>query len=127
VRVLLVRHAEARPGDPDALRRLTPAGRAAAGALGRRLAHRQLAAVLTSPLVRAVETAERIAKETGLPPQTDVRLAPGATTQSLRDAVRGRGETVLVVGHQPDLGRIVLELTGNQVPFAPGALHEVEL
>ena len=42
MRVFLVRHAEAAPGDPDELRPLTGAGRAAARALGERLAEERL-------------------------------------------------------------------------------------
>ena len=34
---------------------------------------------------------------------------------------------MVAVGHQPDCSEIVLELTGERVPFAPGALLEVEL
>src|SRR5439155_1467624 len=38
MRLYMVRHAEAEPGDPDDLRQLTPEGRAQARALGKRLA-----------------------------------------------------------------------------------------
>src|SRR5581483_4400920 len=54
VRLYLVRHAEAAQGEPDDLRPLTAAGRAAARALGNRLAAEGVRAdaVLTSPLLR---------------------------------------------------------------------------
>ena len=127
MRVFLVRHAEAAPGDPDELRPLTEAGRATARLLAERLAAEPLDAIVSSPLLRARETAERIARPAQLVPETDSRLAPGADAQGLREAVAGRGETVVAVGHRPDCSEIVLELTGEQVPFAPGALVEVEL
>ena len=127
MRVFLVRHAEAAPGDPDELRPLTKAGRTVARILGEQLATEPLDAVVSSPLLRARETAERIARPARLVAETDARLAPGADAQALRDAVAGRGETVVAVGHQPDCTEIVLELTGEQVSFAPGALLEVEL
>jgi phosphohistidine phosphatase SixA len=57
----------------------------------------------------------------------DERLAPGATAEGLRAAVDSRGETVVTVGHQPDCGEIVLELTGREVRFEPAGVHEVEL
>jgi phosphohistidine phosphatase len=127
VRLFVVRHAEAAPGDPDELRPLTDAGRTAARALGERLADRGLDAVLASPLLRARETAEAIARPSGLTAEPDERLAPGADADTVREAVTGRGETVVTVGHQPDCSEIVLALTGERVPFEPGAVHEVEL
>ena len=58
VQLYLVRHAEAADGEPDELRPLTAEGRAAARALGRKLADDGVRpdAVLTSPLLRARET-----------------------------------------------------------------------
>ena len=127
MRLFVVRHAEAAPGDPDELRPLTEAGRAVARALGERLADRSLDVVLASPLLRARDTAEAIARPSGLTAEPDERLAPGADADTVREAVAGRGETVVIVGHQPDCSEIVLALTGERVPFEPGAVHEVEL
>ena len=127
MRLFVVRHAEAAPGDPDELRPLTDAGRAAARALGDRLAEHGLDAVLSSPLLRARETAEAIARPAGLVAEPDERLAPGADAEAVREAVAGRGDTVVTVGHQPDCSEIVLALSGERVSFDPGAVHEVEL
>jgi phosphohistidine phosphatase len=127
VRLFIVRHAEAAPGDPDATRPLTSAGREIAREVGERLAREQPDTVLCSPLLRARETAGLIARAAGLTTETDERLAPGATAESVREVVASRGETVIVVGHQPDCSEIVLELSGHEVKFAPGAVVEVEL
>ena len=130
MRVYLVRHAEAEPGHPDDLRALTAAGRDAARALGDRLAAEGVRpdAVLSSPLLRARETAEAIARAAGLTAETDERLAPGAGAADLRSAVAGRGDTVVVVGHQPDCGLIAAELSGGSPPpFPPGGVAELEL
>jgi phosphohistidine phosphatase len=127
VRLFVVRHAEAAPGDPDELRPLTDAGRATARALGARFADAGVDAVLASPLLRARETAEAIGRATGIEPAADERLAPGATAASLRAAVEGKGATVVAVGHQPDCGEIVLALTGREERFPPGGVAEVEL
>ena len=127
MRLFLVRHAEAAPGEPDDLRPLTPAGRDAARALGAKLAAEEAEVVLSSPLLRARETAAAIAEAAGLEAMPDERLAPGATADDVRGAAAGRGETVVAVGHQPDCSEIVLALTGDSVDFAPGAYHEVEL
>jgi phosphohistidine phosphatase len=127
VRIFLVRHAEAAPGEPDELRALTPAGREAARALGERLARHAPDAVVSSPLLRARETAEPIADAVGLEAESDDRLAPGADVTDLSGAVNGRGQTVVVVGHQPDCSEIVLALTGEEVSFAPGGVVELDL
>jgi phosphohistidine phosphatase len=127
VRVFLVRHAEAAPGEPDDLRSLTPAGRETARAVGTQLAERNPDHVLTSPLLRARQTAELVARASSLEAVPDERLAPGATADSLREAVAQRSGTVVAVGHQPDCSEIVLALTGRDVSFAPGAVQELEL
>jgi phosphohistidine phosphatase len=127
VRVILVRHAQAAPGDPDAQRPLTAAGRDAARELAARLAAESPSIVLSSPLLRARETATPIAEAACVSVEVDHRLAPGAGVEELREVVAGRGEPVVVVGHQPDCGDIVLALTGEQVRFPPGGTHDVEL
>jgi phosphohistidine phosphatase len=127
MRLIVVRHAEAAPGEPDELRALTPEGREAARALGERLAAEKPDAVLSSPLLRARETAEPIARAAGVEPEADARLAPGASADDIRAAVEGRGETVVVVGHQPDCGDAVYALTGRETRFPPAGTAEVEL
>ena len=127
MRLFLVRHAEAAPGEPDELRPLTPAGRAAARALGERLAAEHATAVVSSPLLRARETAEQIARAADLTPEADERLAPGASADDLKAAVADRGETVVAVGHQPDCSAIFLALSGQEADFAPGAVRELQL
>jgi phosphohistidine phosphatase SixA len=127
VRLILVRHAEAAPGEPDALRPLTENGRATARRLGERLAEEHPDAVLCSPLLRARETAEPIARAAGLTAEPDERLAPGATAATLQEAIAGRGDTVVAVGHQPDCSEILLDLAGESRPFAPGATAVVDL
>jgi phosphohistidine phosphatase len=127
VRLFLVRHAEAAPGEPDALRPLTPDGRDAARALGDRLAAEEPDAVVCSPLLRARETADQIARAASLAAEVDERLAPGANADDVRAAIAGRGETVVAVAHQPDCSEILLALTGEERGFAPGASVLVEL
>jgi phosphohistidine phosphatase len=126
MRLVLVRHAEAAPGSPDELRTLTPEGREQARAVGERLRADGVVpdAVLCSPLLRARETAAAL--DLG-EPEADERLAPGATADSVREAVADRGETVLVVGHQPDCGRIAEALTGDEPRFPPAGVAVIEL
>ena len=123
MRLYLVRHAEAASGEPDDLRPLTVSGREAARALGVRLAaggaHPR--AVLTSPLLRARETAAELCRALGGRPEPDERLAPGATAETVRAAIAGRGDEVVAVGHQPDCARIAAELSGGPEPAFPPA------
>jgi phosphohistidine phosphatase len=124
MRLVIVRHAEAGPGTPDELRSLTPAGREQARELGRRLREKGIApdAVLSSPLLRARETATALALGE---PEADERLAPGATPDDIREAARDRGETVLIVGHQPDCGQAVAAFTNGPEPPFPTCGHAV--
>jgi len=127
MRLVIVRHAEAAPGEPDESRPLTPNGLEQARVLGRRL-RTELGvpeAVLSSPLRRARETAAAL--DLGEPEPSE-HLAPGASAEGVREAVAGRGDTVVVVGHQPDCGRIAAALgDGSEPRFPPAGVHVVEL
>ncbi len=127
MRLILVRHAPAAPGAPDALRPLTAVGQLVAREVGERLAAKHPDAVVSSPLLRACQTAEEIAEAAGLTALIDDRVGPGATVESVRAAVAERGEVVVVVAHQPDCGEIVLALTGETVTFPPGGVAELDL
>jgi phosphohistidine phosphatase len=123
MRLYLVRHAEAAPGDPDELRSLTPEGREQARALGERLRDEEAApaVILTSPLLRARETGDELARALDVESEPDDRLAPGASADDVRAAIEGRGDQVVVVGHQPDCGQIAAALTGGPEPRFPAA------
>ena len=130
MRLYLVRHAHAAAGEPDELRALTPDGRRAARELGERLAAEDVRpdAVLSSPLLRARETAEEIARATGAHAEPDDRLSPGAGTADVLAAAEGRGDAVVVVGHQPDCSEIAAELgDGRPPPFPPAGMVVLEL
>ena len=119
----LVRHAIAEPRDPerwpdDALRPLSESGvelfRSAARGLRR--VGIEVEAVLASPYVRAWQTAELLAEESGWPdPQESAELRPFGEPSEGVDVVKGRPESSLaLVGHQPHLSELAsLLLTGN--------------
>ncbi len=130
MRLFIVRHAEAAQGEPDDLRPLTEAGREQARRLGQRFADDGIRpdAVVSSPLLRARETAAAIARAVGIDAEADERLAPGAEPEDVRAVASGRGETVVVVGHQPDCSRTVAALSGGpEPPFPPGGVVAVEV
>ena len=73
--------------------------------------------VLTSPLVRARQTAEVVAKRLGVkkePIETEL-LAPGCDLEKVRKLVEhhAKRERILLVGHEPDFSAIVGELIGG--------------
>ena len=108
--LILWRHAEAAPGDPDATRPLTDRGRAQAGLMARWLAPRlpRELRVVVSPARRTQETARAL----GRPFETVERLAPGNDSGALL-AIAGWPDAehpVLIVGHQPTLGDLASRL-----------------
>ena len=129
MRVYLCRHAKAAPGEPDEVRPLTPEGVDQAQRLGERPAAERVppALVLSSPLLRARQTAEAIARATGADLRTDPRLAPGATVDGLHALVAEFAAPLAAVGHQPDCSEIAVALTGSDPGFAPGAVHAIEI
>jgi phosphohistidine phosphatase len=129
VRLFLVRHAHAAPGEPDELRPLSDRGREEARALGERLDAEAPDLVVTSPLLRARETAAAIASATGAELRIDDRLAPGATAEDVVAVANDDADagTVVVVGHQPDCSEIALALAGREIDFPTAGHTEIEL
>ena len=127
MRLFLVRHAHSAPGEPDSLRPLSAEGREQARVLAERLAPAAPDAVLTSPLLRARETAAAIARAAGVDAFSDERLNAGATAEDVLAAVEGAGETVVVVGHQPDCSEIAAALGAGEHDFAPAGFVVIEL
>jgi phosphohistidine phosphatase len=120
----LLRHAEAEDaqGRPDAERPLTEKGRAQSRAAGAALAALgvPLDACLSSPRVRAYDTAALACEPLGLA----VQIAPelqGGPFDAERVAA-GHGEHVLLVGHNPDFAQAVYDLTGARVRMRKGGL-----
>jgi len=119
MRVYLCRHAAAVPGEQDELRELSADGLEQARALGEALAARvdAPALVLSSPLLRAQQTAAEIGRATGAAVRVDPALAPGATAEALAQALEGERGPVATVGHQPDCSEIALAVTGRDPGF----------
>lgn len=119
MKLYVVRHAEAvdkTAGVPDAVRYLTPEGRAFFRKTARRMAGLKASPgiIFTSPLVRAVQTAEILAGETGFsgPLVATDKLSPGFAREDLRSLLaKSEGaKEVAIVGHEPDLGDLVASL-----------------
>src|SRR5690348_3687329 len=128
MQLLILRHAiafqrDAKRWPDDGKRPLTAEGvkkarRAAAGL--RRIAQRP-ALVLTSPLLRARDTATIFTQAARWPKAAECdALAPGKSPEAVLEALRVDGasaECVAVVGHQPGLGKLLaLCLAGDSRP-----------
>jgi phosphohistidine phosphatase len=122
----LLRHGDAADGSPDAERPLTGKGERQARDSGRALARLgvKLDACLTSPKVRAAETARLACEPLGIEPQHEPKLAGGPFDAEALAA--GLGDNVLLVGHDPDFSMAVHALTGAQVRMKKGGLAGVE-
>ena len=130
MRVYLCRHAQAAPGEPDELRSLTPEGEAQAVRLGEWLAAGGQATpvvVVSSPLLRARQTAALVARTIGTELRVDARLSPGTGVEELRAVIRDLTGPVAAVGHQPDCSDIVVALTGRDPGCAPAGVATIEL
>jgi phosphohistidine phosphatase len=113
VDLILWRHAEAEPGEPDLGRRLTSKGlkqaeRAAAWLDGRLP---ETTRILVSPADRTQQTAVALKRKY----RTLDELAPGASVEAVLAAAGwpDSREPVLVVGHQPTLGQVAAFLLGG--------------
>jgi phosphohistidine phosphatase len=125
--VLLVRHGKAEDFGPlgDRARALTAEGRREFRDHAKRLpAKIRVSGVITSPLVRAVQTAEILALAMGL---DDVRVAKELSTDADADSLIGLAREVgtgwALVGHNPTIAEALALLVGRGEPprFRKGA------
>ncbi|HYX11150.1 MAG TPA: histidine phosphatase family protein [Candidatus Acidoferrum sp.] len=136
IELYFLRHADAGDPDgwtgPDAERPLSPKGRRQAERLGRHLKAIGFApdAILTSPKVRAAETAGLVADPLDLDVSTDARLGSGfdmTTVEAILDAA-GSPRKAVLVGHDPDFSELLAELVGAaSVPMKKGAIARVDV
>jgi len=110
VDLILWRHAEAEPGEPDLGRRLTSKGLKQAERIAAWLEPRlpDTTRILVSPAARTQQTALALGRKF----RTVDEVAPGASAASLLAAAGwpDAREPVLVVGHQPTLGEVAARL-----------------
>jgi len=104
--LILFRHCEAEPGEPDLGRRLTPKGQKQAERMATWLERHlpDTARVLVSPAERTQQTAQALNRKFRVMPD----LAPGAEVDAVLRAANwpDAREPALIVGHQPTLGMV---------------------
>ena len=123
--IWFLRHGDAEDGDDDFARELTEKGERQSRAAGAALAALgvELETCLTSPRIRALQTAELACEALGLEPEESQELSGGDFDPVALTAGRGN---VLVVGHEPDFSRAVGDLTGARVEMKKGGLAAVD-
>jgi phosphohistidine phosphatase len=120
----LLRHAEAEDGLPDDERPLTERGAMQADAAGLALAVLgvHLDACLSSPKLRAVQTAERACEPLGVP--VTIEHALSGEPFDLKAVTAGLID-VLLVGHDPSFSLLLHDLTGAQARLKKGGLAAI--
>jgi phosphohistidine phosphatase len=130
----LLRHAHA--GNPeewtgdDAKRPLSQKGRRQAERLGTFLAQRALMpdSIVTSPKLRARQTAELVADALGTRVSVDDRLAGPLDVEDVEAISDGAGGTsIMLVGHDPDFSDLCAALCGAPyMPLKKGTLARID-
>lgn len=137
--LFLVRHAiAAARGDKwpdDAERPLTHEGaaRMRVAVKGLRALGVDVDVIVTSPLLRAVGTADLLARGLVEPPKivATPALAPGSSPAAVAAALEpyGKARAVAVVGHEPGLGELAAWLIGARqpLPFKKGGVARIDV
>lgn len=131
----LLRHADA--GDPetwsgpDAIRPLSAKGRRQSKRLGDHLAAIGFTvdAIITSPKVRAEQTADLVGERLKVRVTVDDRLGGGFDLESLDELLSDAGEPdrVVIVGHDPDFSETLSALCGPRLEMKKGAFARIEV
>jgi phosphohistidine phosphatase len=124
--IWLLRHGDAEDSsDDDAARRLTEKGERQSTLAGKALAGLdvRLDVCLTSPKVRARDTARRAAEPLGVEVEEADALRGGDFDPE--ELAAGRGD-VLLVGHEPDFSRAIQRVTGARVDLKKGGVAAVD-
>ena len=135
LQLYLLRHADA--GDPmawpgdDAERPLSAKGKRQARRLGSLLADIgwKPDVILTSPKVRAAQTARLVGRAVDVTPDDEARLASGfelSDVGSILDA-HPDARRVVLVGHDPDFSSVASTLTGAAIELRKGAIARIDL
>ena len=133
--IWLLRHAAAEdraPSGRDADRALTPEGLARAEAVARGLVllRPPISRVVSSPYLRARQTAGAAARALGLTDVSESRaLEPEAEPEEILNELAPAGGDALLVGHQPQLGALLGRLIGGdgEIPLSKAGMAQVTL
>lgn len=135
--IYFLRHGIAEPKSDwrgeDVERPLSAEGRQLVVEMAASLVKQQVAPdwVLTSPYARARQTAQIIAEQLEMTDKVvvDDRLAPGFGMKQLTKLLRDYrdSKSILLVGHGPEMGELVGEITGGRLALRKAGLAQVDL
>jgi phosphohistidine phosphatase len=135
IELLLLRHADAGdPGGwsrPDAERPLSPKGHRQAARVARWLTtigHKP-DVILSSPKVRAAETAVAVADAFEMRVTDEPRLAESFGIRVLEEMLHDSGDPArpMIVGHDPDFSELATLLSGAPLEMRKGALVRIDI
>jgi phosphohistidine phosphatase len=130
MRLYILRHAEAEDhASSDFARQLTPKGREQARVVGEFLRRQEIKPdlVAASPYLRSWQTAEEVCAAAGLEaPVREPLLGCGMTPEqglAILKSYQDQFPSLLIVGHQPDLGEFMDTLLGTTQGAGGGNVH----
>ena len=123
--IWFLRHGDAEAGDDDFARKLTKKGERQSHDAGAALAALGVGfdLCLSSPRVRARDTARLACESLGVEVTIEDRLAGGSFDPL--ELAAGL-DNVLLVGHEPDFSNAIAELTGGRVDLKKGGVAAVD-
>jgi phosphohistidine phosphatase len=133
MKLCFLRHGEAdwpNWDKPDDERPLTEHGRKEMKRVAKFLERVKFApdAIITSPLPRAAQTAEIVAKRLAIDLTSDPGLAHGFNIERLRRMLAKRdAECVMIVGHEPEFSQVIGELTGDKIKISKAGVALLEI
>jgi len=133
MQLYFLRHGEADwPGwtKPDDERPLTDSGKKEVRQVGKFLNRLKVKPdlIVTSPLPRALQTAEAAAEELKTKLRQDEALEPGFGISELGTVLkRHRSKVLMLVGHEPDFTNVISGLTGARLKLAKAGVALVDL
>jgi phosphohistidine phosphatase len=135
LQLYLLRHADA--GDPmawagdDAQRPLSAKGKRQARRLGAMLADLgwKPDVILTSPKVRAAQTARIVGRAVDVEPTDEARLASAFELGDVGSMLAAHADArrVVLVGHDPDVSSVASTLTGAAIELRKGTIARIDL
>lgn len=114
---------------PDDERPLTQEGKDEVATVAKLLARLEIApAIVTSPLPRASQTADIAGKYLNQKVRVDPLLHPGFDAAKLKKLLQDfSGDSLMVVGHEPDFTEIIFHLTGGRTKLSKAGVALIEL